>query len=91
MAEKKSKIVFYCKTCEKIIENPKKMVRKYVYICPHCKTKNVAFGTEKSIMNFYHIEEPSEDELSTEKKGKMKKKKVEKKVKEEKKEEKKRN
>jgi len=85
MADNDSKIVFYCKTCEKIIENPKKMMRRYVYICPHCKTKNVAFGTDKSIKNFYHIEPEKEEEQD--KKGKKKVvKKGEKKV--EKKEEK---
>jgi hypothetical protein len=58
----KNAIVFYCKTCEKVIANPKKLARKYVYICPECKTKNVAFGTEKSIKNFYHIEEAEQKE-----------------------------
>lgn len=31
--------------------------RKFVYRCKVCGTKNVAFGTEKSIKNFYHIKE----------------------------------
>lgn len=47
-------IVFYCKDCEKIVEGMK-VGRKYVYRCPVCKTKNVAFGTEKSIRSFYHV------------------------------------
>ena len=47
-------IVFFCKDCEKIIEGIK-IGRKYVYKCPDCGTKNVAFGTEKSINSFYHL------------------------------------
>lgn len=34
-----------------------KVGRKYVYRCPVCGTKNVAFGTEKSIRSFYHVED----------------------------------
>jgi len=49
-------IVFYCKDCDKVVE-AQRIGRKYVFRCPICKTKNVAFGTEKSIKNFFHIEE----------------------------------
>ncbi|MBI2638200.1 hypothetical protein HYW83_01280 [Candidatus Peregrinibacteria bacterium] len=48
------RIVFYCKDCEKIVDGVK-VGRKYVYRCPLCQTKNVAFGTEKSIKSFYHV------------------------------------
>lgn len=48
------RIVFYCKDCEKLVEGMK-VGRRYVYRCPLCKTKNVAFGTEKSIRNFYRV------------------------------------
>lgn len=48
------RIVFYCKDCEKIVDGVK-VGRKYVYRCPLCQTKNVAFGTEKSIRSFYRI------------------------------------
>ncbi len=47
------RIVFYCKDCRKIVEGAK-VGRKYVYKCPLCYKKNVAFGTEKSIKSFYH-------------------------------------
>lgn len=47
------RIVFFCKDCEKIVDGIK-IGRKYVYKCPVCGTKNVAFGTERSIKNFYH-------------------------------------
>lgn len=49
------KIVFYCKDCEKIVEGIK-IGKKYVYKCPLCSSKNVAFGTEKSIKSYYNVE-----------------------------------
>lgn len=49
-------IVYYCKDCAKIVE-ARQLGRKYVFICPVCKTKNVAFGTEQSIGNFFHLED----------------------------------
>ena len=55
----KDRIVFYCKDCEAIV-GAKKELRRYVYKCDKCNTKNVAFGTEKSIKNFYHVEEEDE-------------------------------
>ncbi|MFA6550255.1 MAG: hypothetical protein WCT36_02780 [Candidatus Gracilibacteria bacterium] len=53
-------IVFYCKDCEKIVQADRAFGKKYVYKCRICKTKNVAFGTEKSIATYFHIEEPEE-------------------------------
>ncbi|KKQ71842.1 MAG: hypothetical protein UT33_C0012G0050 [Candidatus Peregrinibacteria bacterium GW2011_GWC2_39_14] len=50
-------IVFYCKDCEKIVQADRAFGKKYVYKCRICKTKNVAFGTEKSIATYFHIEE----------------------------------
>lgn len=50
------KIVFFCKDCEKIVVGTK-IGNKYVYKCPVCHTKNVAFGTEKSIKSFYRVKE----------------------------------
>jgi hypothetical protein len=49
-------MIFYCKDCEKIVDVIP-VGRKFVYKCAICKTKNVAFGTEKSIRNFFHVEE----------------------------------
>ena len=49
-------IVFYCKDCEKVVD-ANQVGRKYVYRCAKCGTKNVAFGTGKSIKGFYHIPE----------------------------------
>lgn len=49
-------IVFFCKDCRELSE-VKRVGRQYVYTCSKCGTKNVAFGTRKSIMNFFHIKE----------------------------------
>jgi hypothetical protein len=49
-------LIFYCKDCEKVVDVIP-VGRKFVYKCAICKTKNVAFGTEKSIRNFFHVEE----------------------------------
>ena len=47
---------FYCKDCEKFVEATP-VGHKFVYRCNICQTKNVAFGSEKSLKNFYHIKE----------------------------------
>jgi hypothetical protein len=49
-------IVFYCKDCDKIVD-VFPVGRKFVYKCSICKTKNVAFGTEKSIKSYYRVTE----------------------------------
>lgn len=62
-------IVFYCKDCEEIV-NVDRAGRKYAYRCKKCRTKNVAFGTEKSIANYFHAEKEEDKEKAalTEKK-----------------------
>jgi hypothetical protein len=64
-------IVFYCKDCDKIVDVIP-VGRKFVYKCSICKTKNVAFGTEKSIKSYYRVPEevpaaasPKPDDKST--------------------------
>ncbi|MBI5152729.1 hypothetical protein HZA39_04285 [Candidatus Peregrinibacteria bacterium] len=52
-------IVFYCKDCEEIVK-VERAGRKYAYRCKKCGTKNVAFGTEKSIANYFHVEKEEE-------------------------------
>jgi hypothetical protein len=54
-------LVFYCKDCEKIVDVIP-VGRKFVYKCAICKTKNVAFGTDKSIRNFFRL--PEEDKTA---------------------------
>lgn len=61
MTETKSPIIFYCKDCEKIVD-ASKFGKRYVYTCKICGTKNVAFGTEKSIKNFFRIPEEKKEE-----------------------------
>jgi hypothetical protein len=56
---KDSGIVYFCKDCEKLVDVTP-LGRKFVYKCNICKTKNVAFGTEKSIRNFFHIKDPNQ-------------------------------
>lgn len=58
-------ILYYCKDCEKIVD-AQKVGRKYVFRCPICKTKNVAFGTDKSLNNFFHIDEKKESKKKKE-------------------------
>ncbi|MBU0668300.1 hypothetical protein KJ951_02550 [Patescibacteria group bacterium] len=55
----KGHVVYYCKDCEKIVET-KPVGRKFVYRCAVCGTKNVAFGTEKTIRAFYRVKEEEE-------------------------------
>ncbi len=57
-------IKFYCKDCQKIVD-AKQVGRKNVFRCAICKTKNVAFGTEKSIKNFFHIEDEDSGEAES--------------------------
>ena len=55
---KGSGMIFYCKDCEKVVD-VFPVGRKFVYKCSICKTKNVAFGTDKSIRNFFRLPEES--------------------------------
>jgi|APFre7841882793_1041355.scaffolds.fasta_scaffold14450_2 DNA-directed RNA polymerase subunit RPC12/RpoP len=66
------KIAYYCKDCAKFVEG-QQVSRKYVFRCPICKTKNVAFGTEKSLKNFFHIDDSAEDEKVVKKEAEEKK------------------
>jgi hypothetical protein len=58
MTEKTSKmgedIVFFCKDCEKITD-AHRVGKKLAFKCAICKSKNVAFGTTKSIQNYFHL------------------------------------
>lgn len=59
-------VVFYCKDCDKITK-VSRVGRRYVYTCDVCQTKNVAFGTKKSIASFFHLEEEDMEEKTPEK------------------------
>lgn len=51
-----SPIIFYCKDCEEIVQT-ERFRGQYVYKCKKCGTKNVAFGTEKSIRTFFKLDD----------------------------------
>lgn len=55
-------ILFYCKDCAEITETIK-IGGKYVYKCKRCGTKNVAFGTKKSIYGFFRIEDREKEKM----------------------------
>lgn len=62
MTEEKAKsgpIIFYCKDCEQVVD-VSKIGGKYVYKCKKCGTKNVAFGTKKSIYTYFRLEDEVE-------------------------------
>ncbi len=82
MTETKEKeenpIIFYCKDCEEIAE-VNRFGNKYVYKCRKCGTKNVAFGTKKSIFGFFKLDEKELNKKAKEKVEKENKKTEEKK------------
>jgi len=53
-------IIFYCKDCEEVVDT-ERVGKKYVYRCRKCGTKNVAFGTKKSIYSYFHIKDEPEE------------------------------
>jgi len=64
-----SNIIYYCKDCAQVVDT-NRVGRKYVYTCKKCGTKNVAFGTVKSINSFFRIKETQpEPEIKEEKKS----------------------
>ena len=56
----KDPVAFYCKDCEEIVE-AKPVGRKFVYRCAKCNTKNVAFGTENAVKNYYRIKDGKDE------------------------------
>lgn len=73
-------IVFYCKDCEEIVET-RRVGGKYVYTCKKCGTKNVAFGTKKSIYGFFKLEDKEKAKLRESKRHEKEKAVVEKAIK----------
>ncbi|MBI5753678.1 hypothetical protein HZA40_00860 [Candidatus Peregrinibacteria bacterium] len=59
-------ILFYCKDCAEIVET-RRVGGKYVYTCKKCGTKNVAFGTKKSIYGFFKLADKEKAKLREEK------------------------
>lgn len=58
-------IVFYCKDCHKVAE-VKRIGKRYAYTCSACGTKNVAFGTFRSISQYFGVEAPVVEMPATE-------------------------
>ncbi len=70
LTKKESEIIFYCKDCAELVDVIQ-CGKKYVYKCKKCGTKNVAFGTKKSIYGFFRLEDEEENsEKAPEKKEK---------------------
>lgn len=57
-------IIFFCKDCQEIVKT-NRCGRKYVYTCDKCGTKNVAFGTKKSIYSYFRLEDEGKSERKT--------------------------
>jgi hypothetical protein len=47
-------VLFFCKECQDVVDVTR-IPTKYLYKCKNCSSENVAFGSEKSIKNFFHI------------------------------------
>ena len=67
-------VIFYCKDCEEIIE-VERCGKKYVYKCKKCGTKNVAFGTKRSIFGYFKLDEKKLNKEAEEKNNAEKEKK----------------
>lgn len=46
------RIGFYCKKCKELVEK-NQVGKKYVYECNECGGKDVAFGTIRSLNEYY--------------------------------------
>lgn len=59
-----SKIVYFCQDCKEPIK-PKRVGKKFQFSCTQCKGKNVSFGSEQSVQNYYSkIQKEKEREKS---------------------------
>ena len=52
--DKEVKILFYCKDCRDKVDISRDQ-KKYVFTCKECGKKNIAYGTQESIKDFYHV------------------------------------
>ncbi|MDD2515890.1 MAG: hypothetical protein PHO80_02450 [Candidatus Gracilibacteria bacterium] len=59
--EERGPIVFYCKDCKEIVETECINEFKNIYKCAKCKGRNIAFGTQESIKEFYFTKGFRED------------------------------
>lgn len=47
-----TKIIYYCRDCQ-ALTTPKRVGKKLKFTCSACKGKEVSFGTENSLGNYY--------------------------------------
>jgi Zn finger protein HypA/HybF involved in hydrogenase expression len=47
-------IHFFCKQCQAVVDVTR-IPNKYLYKCKTCNGEHVAFGSAKSIENFFHV------------------------------------
>ncbi len=57
-----AKIVYFCPECKQLTV-PKRLGKKFRFTCPTCKYDSVAFGTEKSIGNYYRLTNAKKQKL----------------------------
>jgi len=72
-----SPLAYYCKDCKKLVEV--KELKKMKFSCLECQKKNIAFGTKRSLINYYKIKEKKPKEKSKEEEKGIVKKEEEKK------------
>ena len=48
-----SPVAYYCKNCKKLVKVTH--TKTLTFICNECQKNKIAFGTEKSLQSFYHI------------------------------------
>jgi Zn finger protein HypA/HybF involved in hydrogenase expression len=53
---KNQKIVFFCRDCDECVD-AKKNKKSMTFTCNKCNGKRIAFGTEKSVQNFFRLHE----------------------------------
>jgi len=51
-----TKILYYCRKCESAVA-PKRVGKKLSFSCPQCAREPIAFGTEKSVQNYYSVKQ----------------------------------
>ena len=51
----RTKIVYYCRDCKDQVK-PKRIPNKLSFKCTNCE-RNVSFGTEESIHNYYKVKQ----------------------------------
>jgi hypothetical protein len=51
-----TRVLFFCKDCRRLVHAvSSKGRKKYTFKCAICNEPNVAYGSEKSIVNFFRI------------------------------------